>query len=955
LTRNQVFVSYSHKDRRWLEELKKHLKPLLHDHPMAVWEDTQLRAGELWMKEIESALASSKVAVLLVSANYLASDFIASLEMPRILAAAADNGLRVIWIPVSASAHLMTPIKDYHAACDPARPLDSINAARRNQLWVRIASIIAEDLDKPIPPVHPDSFTGTRPPTSAGQDRVFDAKLPRMGSADLFGRQAEIDLISHAWRSDGTRIVSIVAPGGVGKSALCKRWLADISVDDYLGAKRIYAWSFYSQGTTEKNVSADPFLQHALAWFGDPLEEGSPSAKGARLARAIKNADPTIIVLDGLEPLQFPSGAPGGSQGVLKDKGLQELLRSLAEGHKGLVLVTTRIPVADLSDLVGKSVREIRLGGLTAEAGADLLRSAGADGLEEELREVSQSFDGHSLALLLLGKYLRTRFDGQLQYVAGVDQLTKEPENGGHAKRVMSSYARWFQDAGSKAELELLRVMGLFDRPAPGDVIKAIRAQPPIAGLTETLSDLDDLGRKSAVRHLRDLGLLAPAGEAEPDTLDAHPLVREHFGDDLRENYPGPWQEGHRRLYTYLAKKTEEYPSNSIEMDQLYSAVNHACACGEQVKAFRELIYRRAWRMEGRRAEHFFATRKLGMASADFVALAQFFERQWTRLVSSLSFEDQLRVLTDAGARLRNLGRLPEAMECLSEVVRRILEEAGTQYAKEGAYAAATLSELQLVCGKLPEAGATAETAIASADSGNDPYLRMHARSSLADVMMQRGDNRRAAELFDAARKIEADEAPEVPFMYSQSCYRYGSYLISTGKEADLIQIAAAIPEWGQPFRGSLLSRAIDKLILGQAYLLRDVKSGKGPRDMAAELLDGAVLDLGESGYTDYLIRGLIARAELHRLRGRAGDHEAAKSDLGRAEYEARRGGMRLLEFDVRCGRLRLEVAAGWVRNVSGELKNLVRLAREMRYRRGEDVVECWNLRLSNSADAKAV
>ena len=95
--RNQVFISYSHKDKRWLVELKKYLTPLLRDHPIDVWEDTQLRAGERWLDSIENALASAKLAVLLVSANYLASDFIASREMPPILASQSAKGLRLIW------------------------------------------------------------------------------------------------------------------------------------------------------------------------------------------------------------------------------------------------------------------------------------------------------------------------------------------------------------------------------------------------------------------------------------------------------------------------------------------------------------------------------------------------------------------------------------------------------------------------------------------------------------------------------------------------------------------------------------------------------------------------------------------------------------------------------------------------------------------------------------------
>ena len=149
MARSQVFVSYSHKDAKWLGELKKFLTPLVRDQPIEIWEDTKLRAGDKWLPGIEGALSSAKVAVLLVSANYLASDFIASREMPPIFEAQTREGLRIIWIPISASAYAVTPIKNFQAASDPARPLDTFTAAKRNQLWVEICDAIVEAMELP--------------------------------------------------------------------------------------------------------------------------------------------------------------------------------------------------------------------------------------------------------------------------------------------------------------------------------------------------------------------------------------------------------------------------------------------------------------------------------------------------------------------------------------------------------------------------------------------------------------------------------------------------------------------------------------------------------------------------------------------------------------------------------------------------------------------------------------
>jgi len=140
--RNQVFISYSHKDKKWLQELKTMLTPLIHKQTVLAWDDSKIEAGSEWSKEIESALNSARVAVLMVSPNFLASEFIAKRELPQLLKAAQEGGLTVLWVHVSHSMYKETEIEIYQAAHDPSQPLSSLSKAKRDQTLVKICEKI---------------------------------------------------------------------------------------------------------------------------------------------------------------------------------------------------------------------------------------------------------------------------------------------------------------------------------------------------------------------------------------------------------------------------------------------------------------------------------------------------------------------------------------------------------------------------------------------------------------------------------------------------------------------------------------------------------------------------------------------------------------------------------------------------------------------------------------------
>nr|MDQ2694770.1 toll/interleukin-1 receptor domain-containing protein [Pseudomonadota bacterium] len=456
-----IVVSHSRADARWAALLKPRLEAL--PGGVVFWDDGRIDAGGRWYADLERLLEQTSVSLCLMSPDYLESAFGTREEFLHLLERRSYQGMAIVPL-------LLRPC-DWRAAFGLTRtrvwPEDGGYVADAGPQWPeRLAGFVA-GLPGATPEIAP-------PPPPAASPKVDLSRLPVTGW-ELFGRRRQLALLDDAWDTQ-INVVCLVASGGVGKSTVVNRWPEHLKADGYRGARRVYAWSFYSQGSAEQMTSADAFMVEALAWFGDPHPDlGAPWDKGERLTELIRR-ERTLLILDGLEPLQSPQG---GDRGRIRDPALATLVTGLARRNPGLCVITSREPVTDLADFPD-AVRQVDLEQIPLAAGRALLRVNGIRGSDAELEDLVRAFGRHALTLRLLAAYLNDAGQNRAAVAAGLPDLDIAEAAGRHFRRVIAAFERHL---GEGPEVEALRLLGLFDRPADAAALAALRAPPAIPGL----------------------------------------------------------------------------------------------------------------------------------------------------------------------------------------------------------------------------------------------------------------------------------------------------------------------------------------------------------------------------------------------------------------------------------------------------------------------------------------
>ncbi len=1003
--RNAIFISYRRRDSEYaVDRLAARLKQAFGDN--TVFRDVgSIRMGHSVGGDIRAALGEAAVGLVVIGPSWLEpedggkgdaarprlsdpEDWV-RIEVETLLQRRLPSGEAVSVVPVFLGGAKMPKVTDLP---------DSLALLRdREGLYLRPEPEFDDSVRRLIGRV--GKLLGVNPraePIEGADPKTDISRIVRYAPAELIGREDEMNLLEDAWERvreeerKGPHIVTFVAFGGEGKTSLVAKWAAELAHQGWPSCDAAFAWSFYSQGTREQMAaSSDLFLKEALTFFGNDAEKefaasnASAFEKGQCLGRIVGKRR-NLLILDGLEPLQYAPTSP--TPGELKDEGIAALLKGLAAASRGLCVVTTRYSLPELRAFWQTTAPEVKLLRLSRAAGVHLLKTLGvrgselrnipryeADGKIENANEFEilvEDVRGHALTLNLLGTYLRDAHDGDIRKrdLVKFSEAETANEHPNHASHVMDAYVRWMVPTGiwpwikrwfngteqeiqnnGKRALALLKLLGLFDRPAAADCLNALWKGEPIAGLTEPIIGLSCAQRNLTLKRLEDAKLLTVTrakGSGELLALDAHPLVREYFAKRLREEQPEGGRAAHRRLYEHLCATTMDKPEARLDdLQPLYQAVAHGCQAGMQQEACDRVYRDRILRGTGN--DGFYSATRLGAFGSDLGAIACFFEQTWTKISPSLRESDGAWLLGEAALSLRSLGRLTEALEPMRAGLEMDIQQRNSRNA---AISASNLSELELTLGKVNEALGDAKQAVEFADRTGDAFWRMAARIPWGDALhhssCKTSCHREALAIFQEAEAMQSMREPFSPRLYSLQGFKYCDFLLAPPQRAAwqaVLESAgsarAAEKALSPAPRDEIIARhlescreiidratktltiakrnewlleiGLDHLTRGRAELYKAVLSSAFTpsvllSDPACADLTAAVKGLRRARTTHHLPRGLLTRAWLRFLNGASSGPQSAQADLDEAWEIAERGPMRLFMADIHLYRARL-------------------------------------------------
>lgn len=396
------------------------------------------------------------------------------------------------------------------------------------------------------------------------------------------GREAKLQDLKDWLQAPVTpdRVLSVVAAGGTGKTALVDKALHETRLSDRFG---VFVWSFYEDPRT------DAFLRAAYLYFTD---DKSAPAGGVlqRLQLALSGDDPHVLILDGLERVQ--SEGDHRRLGELEDLQLKLLMRALAGGVGcARALVTSRFPLADLDAWIGAGHRAIVLDDLERSAALDLLRAWSVKGDDTALTQLLKPLDidgcYHALSVAVLGSYLGHFMDGDPRRAPNfsLDDAKGADPKARRLSRILEEYAQ----ALTSTERNLLAYLSLFPNGVQVEILGLI-SRSVRRWLSFFLINHSDTRLLKDLERLKELGLVFRSGKLSA-VYSAHPFLRDFFRTLLGTTAESVHEAVRAKLAPSLDARPSTTPKDPPVLDRYEMLIEQTLLAGRTEKAFRLYQY----------------------------------------------------------------------------------------------------------------------------------------------------------------------------------------------------------------------------------------------------------------------------------------------------------------------------------------------------------------------------
>ena len=576
-------------------------------------------------------------------------------------------------------------------------------------------------------------FTPQRSSTARAWQPLFCHAL--QPAQHFRGREAKIEDLKGWLQAPVTpdRVISVVAAGGVGKTALVHEALHQAARSDRAG---LFVWSFYEDPHT------DAFLRAAYVYFTG--EKDAPTGGMLeRLQMALSGDVPHVLILDGLERVQSEGGPH--RRGELEDLQLKRLVRALAGGvGSARALVTSRFPLVDLESWTGAGHRAIELDDLERPVALEVLHAWGVKGDDAALARLIEPLNMgglyHALSVAVLGSYIG-HFAGGDPSRAPEWTLEDAKESDPKTRR-LSRILEQYAHALTAAERDLLARLALFPRGVKIELLAwIVQSGGEVAGALIGLAD------QQLVRYLEKLKALGLVFRYMTDgqaVYSAHPFLREFFRNLLGTKPESVHESVRARLAPSLEARPSTNPSDPAILDQYELLIEQTLLAGRVQEAFD--LY---WFGLGSYKNLCWV---LGENARGLRILERFVPRDDFSLIEPhLPLRDRSRLVNALGLFAKNLGDLARAREALRH--SRDLSRSESNR-KEESISAQNLAEVELNAGHFREALEYSENAVSLAteatdytETGDSLALRATAYFALGDLTAAAADFQRATEL----------------------------------------------------------------------------------------------------------------------------------------------------------------------------------------------------------------